>query len=141
MNLKFRAWLKEEKQMCSVTEIDFHNGSVDVHPNPRKWPFYCYEEGEEAILMESTGIKDANGVEIFEGDILKVCDDDGTHLEPVYRDGQALVIDVTFQDFDSSTVKWGLYCYHGYDDSDNEYPIIVGNIHENPELIEVKNDD
>lgn len=29
----------------------------------------------------------------------------------------------------------------GFDDDENEYPIVIGNIYENPELIEAKNDD
>lgn len=132
---KFRAWLIGQEYMAEIEAIAFRgDGNVDVYTSLSGNDFYT--AGEECELIQSTGLHDKNGVEIFEGDILKVCDDGGTHNEVVFRDGQALVMNVTYQDFDVSAVAWALDCYHGSDDDDNEYPIVIGNIHQNPELLE-----
>ena len=131
---KYRAWLKEHKVMCDVYANYFHTKELEVLFSPGWIRAFSFDE---VILMQSTGLTDTNGVEIFDGDILKVCDDGGAHNEPVFRDGQALVMNVTYQDFDVSAVAWALDCYHGSDDDDNEYPVVVGNIHQNPELLEI----
>ena len=83
---KYRAWYKEWKEMGRVGEIRFDlDGSVSVVlfkgnfldvSGPR----------EKIIFMQSTGLKDKNGKEIFEGDILKVANNDSSWFEVVKYD-------------------------------------------------------
>lgn len=83
---KYRAWYKEWKEMGRVGGIRFDlDGSVSVVLFKGN---YLDVSGprEKIILMQSTGLKDKNGKEIFEGDILKVANNDSSWFEVVKYD-------------------------------------------------------
>ena len=119
---RFRAWLKEDKEMIDVDEMHFKNGELDFIGNGITWMY----KKSDIVLMQSTGFKDKNGKEIFEGDILGT---DGGLLDGVveYRTDLGMWTNslLRYNNFER------LCCIANSRE-------IIGNIHTNPELAEVE---
>lgn len=135
---RFRAWHKTWKEMGKVTCIHFDDKQSVIS-------MFCEEEqassallDDEVILMQSTGLKDKNGKEIFEGDILKVANNDSSWFEVVkYDHDKAMFIskEVNLKYEVPETPLYDLF---------SPYPFkveVIGNIYENPELWRWKNDE
>lgn len=124
-NLKFRKWDKEAKTMIKVEVLDLGQTYKD---NP--------------VIMQSTGLKDINGKEIYEGDILSL----PTHYRIIMSDIDRWVDE--FLEVKYSSLFGGFivlpsekylseYLFDGCDKNGfyHKYPKVVGNIYQNPELI------
>jgi len=76
---KFRAWHKKRKAMVKVISINFENSTAELElETPKESSFYWSTSTcklEDIVLMQSTGICDTKGVEVFEGDIVFVLSD------------------------------------------------------------------
>lgn len=119
---KFRAWDKELKTMLDVSLIDFKKRVlVGEHWEFGETNFIDFDKIE---LMQSTGLKDKNGKEIFEGDIF------GT------KDG--LLNGVV--EYRSDLGMWinNLIRYNNFERLCNVSTSreIIGNIYETPDLLE-----
>ena len=87
---------------------------------------------DDIVLMQSTGLKDKNGKEIFEGDILSIeTDEENVRVEVSWDSKHALFL-FESKKYDEKEPLSELL-------EDSSYPFkIIGNIHTNPELVEVE---
>lgn len=119
---KFRAWLKDEYRMTDVREITFFDDEVQMISDVTD--FYTYGEFE---LMQSIGLIDENGKEIFEGDIVK---DGGEDVGVVVYDKECGAYGLKYK----SNV---ILTFENIDElGDWKGSAVIGNIYENPELLE-----
>lgn len=128
MILRYRAWLKEDKEMIEVEEMNFYNGELDFIGDGITW--MC--KSNDCVLMQSTGLRDKNGKEIFEGDIVKVTNL-SSWLEVVsFNEDKAMFVS---KEIKREIEESPLYDLFNTDIFEVE---IIGNIHTNPKLAEVK---
>lgn len=113
--IKFRAWDKKQVWMLYKDESCGHT-EYEMHPIQAINKILAGED-KNLIFMQYTGLKDRNGTEIYEGDILNC---------------RTLII---------KTMKWSelqeviediiqVYYFINYDELE-----VIGNIYENPELL------
>lgn len=132
-DIKFRAWDKTREEMH--TDYGYFEVSSEGY-----WALIENLQGGEknivcgesnGVLMQFTGLLDKNGKDIYEGDII-----DSTSQKYLRQNG-----DTKFYPNGRPTkiVKWNLNSYHNgwniYDGRMSQHEVI-GNIYENPELIE-----
>lgn len=121
---KYRVWDKESQTMLDVSLIDFKKGVlVGEHWEFGETNFMSFDDIK---LMQSTGLKDKNGKEVFIGDIVKCTR--GCHHE-VYLEKEYAG---TFIGGMPAIYLKGLNVGYAWTGSEE----IIGNIHENPNLVE-----
>lgn len=123
--LKIRAWHKPYKQMCNVSMLQFdYDGTICAAVIIEK-PFNDQRLAkiDDLIIEQFTGLKDKNGTEIYEGDIL--IDDTGEPIEYcVVRFSEGGFVG------ECAGVSEPLFELTNLE--------VVGNIHKDPELMEEK---
>lgn len=115
--IKFRAWDKKDKVVREVTAIEWSLEYVEFMRGAVERDF------EDLILMQSTGLKDKNGVEIFEGDVFE--SEYARYVVFWQKDAARFVLKF-IHDFEDS---------YYLDMRNVESMDLIGNIHENPELL------
>ncbi len=118
--IKFRAWIVDKRTMSKPFTL------VDVNVESEDFPgFYSLMGKDIYPLMQYTGLKDKNGKDIYEGDIVR-----WIKREPV--EGKHLLLmttSVTF--FNGGFVPFTDSAYNmKYEECE-----VIGNIYENPELL------
>lgn len=125
---KFRAWDSSKKEMFTDTFAITESGQVVVveQESVASPPDYVFVE--HLVIMQSTGLVDKEGTEVFEGDILH----------------HQIQTEYTFiVKYDKDNARWygdGLSRTYRIDLMKHfmQYYKIIGNIYENPELLEVQ---
>ena len=122
--IKFRAWLKEERKMVNVETLFI--GINRLCFGNSKTEDLFFRDFEEVELMQYTGLKDKNGKEIYEGDILFFRDENMKYIV-VWQDAAFIIKSIEIRNY-SEKMCW-------LDDTEICCEI-VGNIYENKKLLE-----
>lgn len=126
---KFRAWDRYEEAMTNQDGIYF--GAMD-HDETLESLILCLEERYE--LMQFTGLRGKNGIEIFEGDIVQWGDTPDWEEEPIRVAVVKINPDIQF-DSNVGIFEYGRFIYRDTE----RFLTVLGNVYENPELLkEVK---
>ncbi len=129
--IKFRAWWKSTAMMVQVNTLHSHGGiefevPATYQDGSERMESDCCDEPDQYELMQFTGLKDKNGVDIYEGDVVQ---------RSVFPEGE-------MKRHKPVAVEFG----HGVFSTDSMSPIlgniqphqeleVIGNIYENPDLL------
>lgn len=137
--IKFKVWDEESKKMyCGYDAIVTFSGFLEeVYVRNKN----TVDELIDYKIMQYTGLKDKNGKEIYEGDILKEKHSKYSNKPPkksygvIKREGCNcnLYVEWNFQDRYEGEVFWNkdrlsLHCASQYE--------VIGNVYENSNLLE-----
>ena len=124
--IKFRAW--DSKRMLMGDEYDFYvtpNGKIkylEEHSDRFGLPFTTTNNHQDVTLMQYTGLKDKNGVDIYEGDVIESKQWNPERYEVCFEEGE-----FGFKCGGAPYLNQAHYMSSFY---------VIGNIYENPELID-----
>lgn len=125
-DIKFRAWDKTYERFVNPDDVFYleKHGGFDTR-------MMADEKGLRPILMQYTGLKDKNGVEIFEGDVVRSQTPNYEELT-IWFNSYKAQFEGRYEGVDPET---GInYKHYMYGEGLTECEVI-GNIYENPELL------
>lgn len=130
----FRAWVLKDDIFEGSTEPKMFTGFdfADIESGHAEANVFCGDDiwrepnWDRAIIMQYTGLKDKNGVEIYEGDIIGIVDD--WIGEVIYKPPRF--------EIETRTLPEGIaILFSGFTVKNAN---VIGNIYENPKLLEGK---
>lgn len=132
MDIKLKVWNGDN--IVSLSKA-LHEGIVCVQHN-REDCFGIEPVFEGVEIMQFTGIKDKNGVDIYEGFLIK--NQRGRTAEVAWHKFTASFDSIFVSDDDSAPIA--LDKSYGFHNADWKHEVeVIGNIYQNPELIENNN--
>ena len=129
---KFRAWHNELGRMMSIKNIWFQDGQLEeLELNDAVMNDYITAYPDEIELMQSTGLFDAFGTEIFEGDIITKNQGEtfGVVRYGICKSSSCFYVEVNYE---------GSPLTYPINPNFSRYYKVASNIYEKPELLERK---
>ena len=127
--IKFRVWDTVKRKMSApfdileVTVMGWEEYEGDIRLQNCDSPYEYFP------IMQFTGLRDKNGKEIYEGDIVRYFEDWGMEIKTEVK-------------FNHGYYSPFVHVEEGHGDSLEDYEPgyyeVIGNVHENPELLEGK---
>lgn len=138
--LKFRAWDNLEKDYLNEEDIAIDNlGNIFIferYDNNDSDLWYTRIlpdlDNKRHVIEQYTGLKDKNGTEIYEGDIIRAPE----YIGRIFYDEEYAYFKLKTSRSDHCFIALMQQLEIEMDDLE-----VVGNIHENPELLEEKHED
>lgn len=129
---KFRVWDQNSKKWPKEDYVLFPDGK----PGWGYWEYGTfktdsYYQDEKGLVVEQfTGLKDRNGKEIYEGDIVQYDHDKDMKSKIVYKFGCFYAVNTLGSEFMSDVLLGSLIMSNKIE--------VIGNVHTNPELLEAE---
>ena len=133
--IKFRAWDKYTEEMWNVETLHIEDEYVDlfktnIYEKPLENP---WAKISDVILMQYTGLKDKNGVEIYEGDIVSmvVVEDKAEYSGDVVFESGCFCLNISLDgtEYKVTALEWK---------ETKTIITVIGNIYQNSDLLEVE---
>lgn len=129
--IKFRAWDNDIGVMITQSR-DYHLSVLSADIGENHWDGSIGEqtakEAERFKIMQYTGRKDKNGADIYDGDLLGIPGDPREPVEVFWSDRRSAFL------LRNASKTWSEY----FSDRNWDDHQVIGNIYENPELLESK---
>nr|DAF66680.1 MAG TPA: YopX protein [Caudoviricetes sp.] len=119
--IKFRIWDKEGNRMIDGDSFTFEE-YIPIN--------YMFNDSNRFIFMQYTGLKDKNDKKVYEGDIVRIDYGDGLLMGIMEFYDFAWCIKSKYKNY--KNLYYPIFC------EDIDLIEVLGNIYENPELLENK---
>ncbi|WP_373742833.1 YopX family protein [Jeotgalibaca porci] len=129
--INFRAYSKRTKKMYNVLVIFFYQKVVKLSKTCGSGISFL-EQLDDVVLMQYIGLKDKNGVEIYEGDIVAI---ENHPFQKTDDSDAGMEINGNYEvGWNADDLTWcaGSLLLARV----KSYVRVIGNIHENPDLLE-----
>lgn len=126
--IKFRVWDRTDNRMWTAIQLDWVSDSEALRCWVQKGQSSdhgVWLDADEFALLQFTGLKDKNGVEIYQGDLMRY-----------YKDVFVVIFQEMNAAFEMAYVSESGVSMHTFRSlSVAKFCEVVGNIYENPELL------